>query len=66
MNTFMDALTNNEKSYTANDATAYRTSGSALVDLNLSVPALHQAAVNFYSKSKHNHHFIVLLVLWML
>ena len=57
MNTFMDALTNNEKSYTANDATAYRTSGSALVDLNLSVPALHQAAVNFYSKSKHNHHF---------
>ncbi len=30
MNTFMDALTNNEKSYTANDATAYRTSGSTL------------------------------------
>ena len=57
MNTFMDALTNNEKSYTANDATAYRTSGSALVDLNFSVPALRQTAVDFYGKSKHNHHF---------
>ena len=57
MNTFMDALTKNEKSYTANDATAYRTSGSALVDLNFSVPALRQAAVGFYSKSKHNHYF---------
>jgi len=53
----MNALTNNEKSYTANDATAYRTSGSALVDLNFSVPALRQAAVDFYGKSKHNHHF---------
>ena len=57
MNTFMDALTNNEKSYTTNDATAYRTSGSPLVDLNFSVPALRQAAVDFYGKSKHNHHF---------
>lgn len=57
MNTFMDALTNNEKSYTANDGTAYRTSGSALVDLNFSVPALRQAAVDFYGKCKHNHHF---------
>lgn len=57
MNTFMNALTNNEKSYTTNDATAYRTSGSALVDLNFSVPALHQAAVDFYGKSKHNHYF---------
>ena len=57
MNTFMDALTNNEKSYTANDATAYRTSSSALVDLNFSVPTLRQAAVDFYGKSKHNHHF---------
>ena len=57
MNTFMDALTNNEKSYTANDATAYRTSGSALVDLNFSVPTLRQAAVDFYVKSKHNRHF---------
>ena len=56
-NTFMDALTNNEKSYTANDGTAYRTSGSALVDLNFSVPALRQAAVDFYSKSKHNRYF---------
>lgn len=27
MNTFMNTLTNNEKSYTANDGTAYRTSG---------------------------------------
>jgi len=53
----MDALTNNEKSYTANDGTAYRTSGSALVDLNFSVPALRQAAVDFYSKSKHNRYF---------
>ncbi len=57
MNTFMNALTNNEKSYTANDATAYRTSGSALVDLNFSVPALRQTAVDFYGKSKHNYHF---------
>ena len=57
MNTFIDALTNNEKSYTANDATAYRTSSSALVDLNFSVPTLRQAAVDFYGKSKHNHHF---------
>ena len=57
MNTFMDALTNNEKSYTANDGTAYRTSGSALVDLNFSVPALRQAAVDFYGKSKHNRYF---------
>ena len=48
MNTFMNALTNNEKSYTANDGTAYHTSGSPLVDLNFSVPALRQVAVNFY------------------
>ena len=57
MNTFMNALTNNEKSYTANDGTAYRTSGSPLVDLNFSVPALRQTAVDFYGKSKHNSHF---------
>ena len=57
MNTFMNALTNNEKSYTANDGTAYRTSGSLLVDLNFSVPTLRQAAVDFYGKSKHNSHF---------
>lgn len=57
MNTFMNSLTNNEKSYTANDGTAYRTSGSPLVDLNFSVPALRQAAVDFYGKSKHNSHF---------
>ena len=57
MNTFMDALMKNEKSYTANDATAYCTSGSKLVDLNFSVTALRQAAVDFYGKSKHNHHF---------
>ena len=57
MNTFMDALTNNEKSYTANDGTAYRTSGSTLVDLNFAVPALRQVAVDFYGKSKHNRYF---------
>ena len=57
MNTFMNALTNNEKSYTANDGTAYSTSGSPLVDLNFSVPALRQAAVDFYGNSKHNSHF---------
>ena len=57
MNTFMDALSNNEKSYTANDGTAYRTSGSILVDLNFSVPALRQVAVDFYGKSKHNRYF---------
>jgi len=57
MNTFMDALTNNEKSYTANDGTAYHTSGSPLVDLNFSVPALRQVAVDFYGKSKHNRYF---------
>ena len=57
MNTFMDALTKNEKSYTANDGTAYRTSGSPLVDLNFSVPTLRQAAVDFYGKSNSNHHF---------
>ena len=57
MNTFMGALTKNEKSYTLNDATAYRTSGSALVDLNFSVPSLRQAAVDFYGKSKHNRYF---------
>lgn len=57
MNTFMNALTNNEKSYTANDGTAYHTSGSPLVDLNFSVPALRQVAVNFYGKSKHDRYF---------
>lgn len=57
MNTFMNALTKNEKSYTLNDATAYRTSGSALVDLNFSVSSLRQAAVDFYGKSKHNQYF---------
>ena len=57
MNTFMDALTKNEKSYTANDGTAYRTSGSKLVDLNFSVPALRQAAVNFYCKDEHSRYF---------
>ena len=57
MNTFMNALTNNEKSYTANDSTAYHTSGSPLVDLNFSVPALRQVAVNFYGKSKHDRYF---------
>ena len=57
MNTFMNALTNNEKSYTANDGTAYRTSGSPLVDLNFSVPALRQVAVDFYGKSKHDRYF---------
>ena len=57
MNTFMNALTNNEKSYTANDGTAYHTSGSPLVDLNFSVPALRQVAVDFYGKSKHNRYF---------
>ena len=56
MNTFMDALTKNEKSYTLNEATAYRTSGSALVDLNFSVPSLRQAAVDFYGKSKYNRY----------
>ena len=57
MNTFMDALTNNEKSYTANGGTAYRTSGSSLVDLNFSVPALRQVAVDFYGKSQHERYF---------
>ena len=57
MNTFMDALTNNEKSYTANEGIAYRTSGSTLVDLNFSLPALRQVAVDFYGKSKHNRYF---------
>ncbi len=57
MNTFMNALTNNEKSYTANDGTAYHTSGSPLVDLNFSVPALRQVAVDFYGKSKHDRYF---------
>ena len=57
MNIFMNALTNNEKSYTANDGTAYHTSGSPLVDLNFSVPALRQVAVNFYGKSKHDRYF---------
>ena len=57
MNTFMNVLTNNEKSYTANDGTAYHTSGSPLVDLNFSVPALRQVAVNFYGKSKHDRYF---------
>ena len=57
MNTFMDALTKNEKSYTANDGTAYCTSGSKLVDLNFSVPALRQAAVNFYGKDGHSRYF---------
>lgn len=57
MNTFMDALIKNEKSYTANDGTAYCTSGSKLVDLNFSVPALRQAAVNFYGKDEHSRYF---------
>lgn len=57
MNTFMDALTKNEKSYTANDGTAYCTSGSKLVDLNFSVPALRQAAINFYGKDEHSRYF---------
>lgn len=57
MNTFMDALTNNEKSYTANGGTAYSTSGSMLVDLNFSVPSLRNVAVNFYGKSTHDRYF---------
>ena len=57
MNTFMDALTNNEKSYTANGGTAYHTSGSMLVDLNFSVPSLRNVAVNFYGKSTHDRYF---------
>ena len=57
MNTFMDALTNNEKSYTANGGTAYSTSGSTLVDLNFSVPSLRNVAVNFYGKSTHDRYF---------
>ena len=57
MNTFMNALTSNEKSYTANDGTAYHTSGSPLVDLNFSVPALRQVAVDFYGKRKHDRYF---------
>ena len=57
MNTFMDALTNNEKSYTANGGTAYHTSGSTLVDLNFSVPSLRNVAVNFYGKSTHDRYF---------
>ena len=57
MNTFMDALTKNEKSYTANDGTAYCTSGSKLMDLNFSVPALRQAAINFYGKDEHSRYF---------
>ena len=57
MNTFMDALTANEKSYTGNGGTAYRTSGSTLVDLNFSVPSLRNAAINFYGKSKSQSYF---------
>ena len=57
MNTFMNALTNNEKSYNANGGTAYHISGSPLVDLNFSVPALRQVAVNFYGKSTHDRYF---------
>lgn len=57
MNTFMDALTTNEKSYTGNGGTAYRTSGSTLVDLNFSVPSLRNAAINFYGKSKSQSYF---------
>lgn len=57
MNTFMDALTNNEKSYTANGGTAYSTSGSTLVNLNFSVPSLRNVAVNFYGKSTHDRYF---------
>lgn len=57
MNTFMEALTKNEKSYTGNDATAYCTSGSKLVDLNFSVPSLRMAAVDFYGKNEYVRHF---------
>lgn len=66
MNTFMNALTNNEKSYTANDGTAYHTSGSPLVDLNFSVPALRQVAVDFYGKVNMTDISMVHIALWML
>ncbi len=72
MNTFMDALTKNEKSYTANDGTAYHTSGSPLVDLNFSVPALRQVVVDFYGrlifmvKVNMTDISMVQIALWML
>lgn len=57
MSTFMNALAKNEKSYTKNGGTAYKTSGSALVDLNFGVPYLRNAASSFYGKTDESSYY---------
>lgn len=46
---FMTLLAKNEKTTTTNGAISYKTSGSALVDLNNSVPKLRKSAINYLS-----------------
>lgn len=49
MNDFMELLKNNVKTTTTNGAVSYSTSGSALVDLNNSVPLLRSSAIEYMS-----------------
>ena len=45
MNDFMELLKNNVKTTTTNGAVSYKTTGSALLDLNNSVPLLRNKAI---------------------
>ena len=49
MNDFMELLKNNVKTTTTNGAVAYKTTGSALLDLNNSVPLLRNKAIEYLS-----------------
>lgn len=49
MNDFMELLKNNVKTTTTNGAVSYKTTGSALLDLNNSVPLLRNKAIEYLS-----------------
>lgn len=51
MNDFMELLKNNVKTTTTNGAVSYKTTGSALLDLNNSVPLLRNKAIEYLSNS---------------
>ena len=46
---FMTLLSKNEKTTTTNGAVSYKTTGSALLDLNNSVPLLRNKAIAYLS-----------------
>lgn len=53
----MKALENSELTETHNGASAYKTSGSKLVDLNFSVPSLRNAAIAHYGKKQESYFY---------